>query len=84
MKLVQIDWVDSCSAAAGHPWCHIDEVKPASVKCQSVGWLLHDDKESKTVIAHLSYGNHDGSLRQSAGDMTIPTRAITKLVVLRK
>ena len=84
MKLVEIEWVDSSNAAGG-TWHHKDDIDHGkNLSCRSVGWMLHDQKEYIVIVAHQSFGNADGSLRQVGGDMTIPRCAITKIRVIRK
>jgi len=52
------------------------------MKCRSVGWLLHDTKECKVVVPHLSEENHAEAAQQGCGDMTIPTQAIIRMIDL--
>ena len=86
MKLVMIDWVDSSSVASGRVWSSIEDVTEegtiASLLCRSVGWLVVDNKDSKTIIAHQAFGGRENKLNQVAGDMTIPSCAIVKMKVL--
>lgn len=77
MKLVLIDWVDSCGD--GTRWRELDEIKKdRPVRIRSVGWLLVETKESKTIVPHLGDSDH------GQGEMTIPSEAIKKITVLRK
>ena len=76
MKLLLIEWVDSCGD--GTRWRELDEIKKdRPVRIRSVGWLLVETPESKTIVAHL--GPDHGQ-----GEMTIPKEAIKKTTVLRK
>ncbi len=74
-KLVLIEWVDSHSAPA---W-HTESPATEPVLCRSVGWLVHDGKEAKTIAPHMT----DESTPQRCGEMTIPARAVLRVEVLR-
>ena len=80
MTLVYIEWVDSYGCSPD--WTPIEPVEIAPLHCQSVGWLLHDGDECKTIVPHLSQEHHPGTIQQGCGDMTIPATAITKIVPL--
>jgi len=75
MRLVLIEWIDSygCSST----WENLEGCKPSIMSCKSVGWLVHDGDDCKTVVPHVANG-----AQQGCGDMTIPTCAITRLVDL--
>lgn len=83
--LVYIEWEDSHSTT-GSVWKSIETVQESGpcVVCRSVGWLVEDHKNHKTVVGSISYGRDDGGVNQVSGDMTIPTSAIRKLVRLPK
>jgi hypothetical protein len=49
MELVLIEWVD---AVYHDLWEPIDDAEPTDMKVQSVGWLLNDTPEYKTVAPH--------------------------------
>jgi len=80
-RLVYIEWEDSHGCS--NSWEFIDQCKPAVAICQSVGWLIHDDKVCKIVVPHLLPYNDNGIRPQGMGDMTIPTSAVRKLVDLK-
>lgn len=88
MKLVVIDWVDSSSVAGGHTWHGVETVKDdcniEALMCRSVGWLLVDGRDAKTIIAHQAFGSTQHDLNAVSGDMTIPVCAIRKMKVLQK
>lgn len=80
-RLVYIKWVDSfgCSST----WEEIqEEYDPKPLICRSVGWLIHDGDDCKIIVPHLTSKEHDHAIQQGCGDMTIPTRAILKIVSL--
>jgi hypothetical protein len=77
-KLVLIDWVDSCGVSPH--WDFFSEKKNSIVRCQSVGWLLHDGKDAKTIVPHR--GNVIEGEEQGCGDMTTPTKSIIKITTI--
>ena len=81
MKLVLIEWQDSLGCSAN--WQKLDGVEPPKpLLCQSVGWLLYDGDDCKVVVPHVTR-DHASAPRQGCGDMTIPTKCITKLKTLK-
>lgn len=80
-RLVYVEWEDShgCSSS----WEFLDQHSPSVTVCQSVGWLIHEDKVCKVLVPHLLPSNGEGLRAQGCGDMTIPTSAIRKLVTLK-
>ena len=82
MRLVCVEWVDSFGCSAD--WQDLPDVAsaPAPVTCRSVGWLLHDADDCKTIVPHLSDAQHDHVKHQGCGDMTIPTCSIRRIVDL--
>ena len=45
-------------------------------------WLLHDGDDCKTIVPHIS-DDHDSAAPQGCGDMTIPAKAIVRMVDLK-
>ena len=82
MKLVLIEWIDS---HAGRGWQDMDEIEGACepLYCRSVGWLVSEANDCKTVVPHLSGDKSGEVLSQGRGDLTIPDRSIVKMRVLR-
>jgi hypothetical protein len=80
MKLVLIEWVDSHGPVEG--WRLLDDDKPELMICESVGWLVHDGKDCKTIVPHLAGHKNKHIALQGRGDMTIPSRAIVKMTRL--
>ena len=70
-KLVLIKWVDSEYV----PGWHRDDPPTGPLLCQSVGWLIYDGADSKTIAAHIT----DEDDPQRSGEMTIPVRSIVKI-----
>ena len=79
MRLVLIDWQDSFGCSSS--WQEIEECKPQVMTCQSVGWLIYDGDDCKVVVPHLSTQQPEIQ-PQGCGDMTIPARAIIRIVEL--
>ena len=79
MRLVLVEWIDSygCSPA----WESLSDCQPKLMQCRSVGWLLHDGDDCKVIIPHLSE-RHDDVTKQGCGDMTIPSRAVLRMIDL--
>jgi hypothetical protein len=82
MRLVLIEWTDSLGCSS--TWQPLDSVEsPKPLVCKSVGWLLHDGKDCKVIVPHVTE-DHGSAKRQGCGDMTIPSRCIVKLTTLRE
>lgn len=64
-------------------WGETEGVKPTVVLCRSVGWLVHDAKDCKLIVPHLSDSDHANVKEQGCGDMTIPASAVRKVVRLK-
>jgi hypothetical protein len=81
MKLVLIEWVDSHGSIEG--WKLIEEnTKSETLICESVGWLLYDGKDCKTILPHMAGHKSDNIMFQGRGELTIPTKAILKMKTL--
>lgn len=74
LKLVLIEWQDSHYV----PGWHRDSPITESMKCRSVGWLVYDGEEVKTIAAHITKEDDP----QRSGEMTIPTVSIIKVTNL--
>ena len=79
MRLVFVEWLDSSGSTS--EWQSLADYKPASLRCQSVGWLAHDGPDSKTIFPHVGI-DVDGVYDQGCGSMIIPAVAITRLIDL--
>ena len=74
-RLVLIEWVDS---HMDQGW-NREEPMTMPLRCRSVGWLLHDGKEAKTIVPHMT----DEEAPQRCGVMTIPSVAVVRIKDLR-
>ena len=82
MRLVLVHWVDlyGCSSE----WQQLEGSSHDLMRCQSVGWLLHDAEDCKVIVPHLSDPSLPNIPQQVCGDMTIPTKAILNITELQK
>jgi hypothetical protein len=79
VKLVLIEWIDSLGC--GSSWEKLEHAQPRIAHCRSVGWLLHDGDDCKTVVPHVA--PDQGTVKaQGVGDMTIPAVAIIRIIEL--
>ena len=77
-----IEWVDSAQPQSC--WKFLEDVgTPSSIRCVSVGWLVSDDKENKSVAPNMG-GVNDPDSMQVSGVITIPVRSIVKITRLRE
>lgn len=75
--LVLIEWEDSAQPISGWSWLEsFDSFE--IVRCQSVGWLIHDGDDVKALAQNMgNLGNEDSA--QVSGVIRIPTRCVVKL-----
>jgi hypothetical protein len=81
MRLVLVEWLDSFGCSNNWQALGDDDLKPEIPVCRSVGWLRHDGEECKVIVPHLATATAHTEA-QGCGDMTIPARAILRLVDL--
>ena len=78
--LVLIEWEDSRQPIAN--WVRLSTLdEPMPVRCASVGWLLHDGADVKSVAANVG-DLDDESNAQASGIIQIPTRCILRTIQL--
>jgi hypothetical protein len=75
-QLVLVEWLDS---RRGEGWVRLDELEGTVTKCRSVGWIIFKDRQSVTLAGHI--GENPA---QCCGDLTIPSRAISKITQLHE
>ena len=75
MKLVLVEWLDSHITPT---WTR-DAPQTTAQKCRTVGWLVHDGKDAKTLAASVTEEDDP----QRCCQMTIPTAAIVRTRVLK-
>lgn len=74
-KLVKIDWLDSKGII--NEWEYIDEIEPLKpCICTSVGYLIDDTDDYKTIVQTISDS-------QLIGRMTIPACSIKEIVEIK-
>jgi hypothetical protein len=77
---VRVRWVDSTSPRSA--WTSVkDWDGVGSLGCISVGYLIAEDNESKTIAPHLAYP-HDEDQCQGNGIIVIPSGAIVLVDLL--
>lgn len=80
--LVMIEWVDSAQPQSS--WKFLEDVgTPESIRCVSVGWLVSDGEENKSVAPNMGDVNSPDSM-QVSGVITIPVCSIVKITPLRE
>jgi len=80
-KLVMIEWVDS--ARPTPDWVHLSEyVKKSSIKCISVGFLVHDGKKVKALAQNMGDVKSKSNI-QACGIIHIPACCISKISDLK-
>jgi hypothetical protein len=78
-RLVLVEWEDS--HGDGH-WHDLDvNIDDRALVCRSVGWLMLDGERAKVVAPHLSEQD-TGAPYQGSGIMTIPARAVLRMIDL--
>lgn len=79
MRLVLVEWEDSHADGAWHTLN--GGVEDRALVCRSVGWLVLDGNRAKVVAPHVNEAE-PGVVLQGCGVMTIPTRAVLRIVDL--
>lgn len=80
MRLVLIEWQDSLGCSTDwQPLAHCD---PEPLICRSVGWLLHNGKDCKVVVPHISTNENPNIEKQGCGDMSIPAKSVLSIIDL--
>lgn len=83
MKLVKVEWVDSCGP--GSEWTPLAAMKEIqdNLLCISVGYLVKNEVDFIIVVPHIY--PEDEKLHTEAsgsGELLIPTSAIVNVTVL--
>lgn len=80
--LVMIEWEDSVQPVGA--WTHLAGYKPApTMRIASVGWLIHDGKDSKSLAPNIG-GLEDEHSAQMTGVIQIPTRCVVSVQKLKE
>lgn len=78
--LVLIEWEDSAQPVA--VWQYLDDIEtPKAVQCQSVGFLIYNGKDVKTLAPNVGELGTDHA--QASGMIRIPSRCIIRVRRLR-
>lgn len=78
MKVVKVQWIDSCSGDCY--WTMLKDFQPTIVHPVTYGLIIHEDE--KTVSIAQTYAMTDGVVDQINGVMTIPKIAIVKMDII--
>lgn len=75
-KLVAVDWIDSSSS---NGWIDMPNRDfRLNLKCSSVGYLVHEEKDRVRVSASIAFDNN-GNADQFNNTITIPRVAIQRI-----
>ena len=82
VPLVFVEWEDSAQPTSN--WQHLGDYEPQSVvRCVSVGWLIADSKDVKSIAPNMA-GLEDENHLQVSGVINIPTRSILRIIHLKE
>lgn len=74
--LIEIKWVDSNTSVS--EWEYLSDLESLEpVQCSSVGYLIEDNKNYKTLVQSISHN-------QVLGRITIPFSSIVSIIDVRK
>ena len=74
--LVMVEWEDSAQPIPS--WSYLSSFDaPGTVRCASVGWLIHDDEEMLALAPNLGALDDENSV-QVSGVIQIPARCVVK------
>lgn len=77
--LVFIEWVDSVQPKPS--WVFLEDIPPPEVvRCFSVGWLVGDTAEVKSLAPNMGHVNGDSV--QASGIIQIPTCSVVRVTEL--
>jgi hypothetical protein len=77
-----IEWEDSAQPIPS--WSYLASFDaPGTVRCASVGWLIHDDEQMKALAPNLGALDDENSV-QVSGVIQIPARCVIKQTQLRE
>lgn len=76
-----LEWEDSRQPSPS--WKHLRDVgATVPVLCRSVGWLIVDNKRTKVLAPNMG-DIEGGDSMQVSGTLTIPSRAVRRIVKLK-
>lgn len=79
--LVLVEWEDSAQPSSS--WQFLEDVgAPPAVRCRSVGWLIANTEDVRVLAPNM--GAVGGDAPQVSGVITIPSRAVLRMVLLRE
>lgn len=83
-ELLYVKWLDACGGR--EDWTPLQGEKFELSICESVGWLVHEDEHSLTIVAHRHDRSDEIETRDwhFLGDMTIPKAMVQERYALNK
>lgn len=79
LRLVMVEWEDS---HGGQGWEDLSgDLQDRALVCRSVGWLMLEGAVATVLVPHVNQ-EETGVPLQGCGVMTIPTRAVLRVVPL--
>ena len=75
-----IEWEDSAQPIPA--WSYLASFEaPGTIRCVSVGWMIHDDDQMKALAPNMGAIDDENSV-QVSGVIQIPTRCVLKTTAL--
>ena len=79
--LVLVEWEDSARPAP--EWRFVSDIEaPSAVRCNSVGWLIHDGADVKALAPNMGDLDREEAA-QACGVIRIPTRCVVRMTRLK-
>ncbi len=80
-RLVLVEWEDSARPAP--EWRFVSDIPtPTAVRCNSVGWLIHDGADVKALAPNMGDIDSDDAA-QACGVIKIPSRCVVRITPLK-
>lgn len=81
MKIVRIEWLDSCQPAP--EWQFLEGIaSPKAHRCCTVGHLIRDDADAKVVALSVARPHGSDDWNQAGGVMVIPACSIVRMDII--
>ena len=80
-KVVLVEWVDSSGTGGWQPLTQVVKMEPD--RCISVGFVVNETDKYVTLIQSFT-NRKDSTTDEADHALTIPKRAITRIVTVRK
>jgi hypothetical protein len=85
VNLVLVEWIDSHSPSKDG-WQATGDLKEFCVNlyCRSAGWELERKNGNIVIVPHLSGEKNGNIVVNGRGSLTIPLKAVQRIIILRK